>query len=79
MPIRLKNYYRFSGSFNGQTLASPNTTSFNDGIKPEETTSKEIGLDASFLDRRINLDFTYYKSSTINQIFESPYAGILRL
>ncbi|HLO58515.1 MAG TPA: SusC/RagA family TonB-linked outer membrane protein [Bacteroidales bacterium] len=68
---RLRNYYQFSGSFNGQTLASPNIVSYNEGIKPEETTSKEIGLDASFVDRRINLDVTYYKSSTVNQIFEA--------
>lgn len=66
---RLKNYFQFSGSFNGQTLASVNNISFNSGIKPEQTTSKEIGLDASFWDKRINVDFTYYKSSTVNQIF----------
>ena len=68
---RLRNYYDFYDTFNGQTLARPNALSLNEGIKPEETTSKEIGLDASFLDRRVNLDFTYYKSSTVNQIFEA--------
>jgi hypothetical protein len=67
---RLRNYYLFGGSFHGQTLASQNTTSFNEGIKPELTTSKEIGIDASFLERRVNFDLTWYKSSTVNQIFE---------
>ncbi|HEX2396257.1 MAG TPA: SusC/RagA family TonB-linked outer membrane protein, partial [Bacteroidales bacterium] len=68
-PHQLKNSYGFIGSFHGQTLAASNTTSYNEGIKAELTTSKEIGIDASFLERRVNLDFTYYNSSTINQIF----------
>ena len=40
----------------------------NPGLKPEIATSYEIGAELSFLKSRINLDFTYYKKTTDEQI-----------
>lgn len=36
-------------------------------LKPEKTTSFELGTDLRFLGDRLNLSFTYYKSNTKNQ------------
>lgn len=49
----------------GQTLPNPN-------LKPEETTSWEVGTDMRFFGNRLGLDVTYYNSNTINQILRLP-------
>ncbi|GJM30801.1 MAG: SusC/RagA family TonB-linked outer membrane protein [Cyclobacteriaceae bacterium] len=40
----------------------------NEGLLPEKTNSYEFGLDLKFLRNRLGVDFTYYNSSTTNQI-----------
>lgn len=40
----------------------------NPNLKPERSKSKEIGLEASFLNNRLGLDFTYYHTTTVDQI-----------
>jgi len=37
-------------------------------LKPEDIKSTEVGIDARFVNNRINLDFTYYDVVTTNQI-----------
>ncbi|MBC9794683.1 SusC/RagA family TonB-linked outer membrane protein [Sinomicrobium weinanense] len=39
-------------------------------LKPERQKSHELGLEARFFDSRLSLDFTYYRSNTVNQYFE---------
>ena len=54
-----------------------NNTGPNQNLKPEMTTSPEIGFDARFLDNRINTDFTYYTTHCEDQIvkeFRMSYA-----
>ncbi len=46
----------------------PNTKN-NNNLKPEKTSSKEIGLEMSFLHNRIGFDITYYHTNSIDQIF----------
>ena len=46
----------------------PNTKNNRD-LKPERTTSKEIGLEMSFLHNRVGFDVTYYHTNTVDQIF----------
>lgn len=41
----------------------------NPDLKPERTKSTEFGFDARFLDSRLGLDFTYYKTNSIDQLF----------
>ena len=43
-----------------------------ENLLPEETTSTEIGADFRLLDNRIGLNFTYYKSNSVNQLFDTP-------
>lgn len=45
----------------------PNTKN-NSELKPEQTKSKEIGLEMSFLKGRLGFDATYYHTNTIDQI-----------
>jgi len=52
-----QGWLRLSG-----TLPNPN-------LKPENTESFEVGLDVRFLDGRLGLDVTAYKTNTFNQLF----------
>lgn len=54
--------------FNGIPLFSVNSTQKNPDLKPERTKSYEAGLEMSFLQNRIGLDLTYYKTNTVDQI-----------
>ena len=41
----------------------------NSNLKPEETTSIEIGADLRFANNRAGIDLTWYKSNTTDQLF----------
>lgn len=49
-----------------------NPTQPNRDLRPESTQSFELGFDSRFLDNRLRLDFTYYKTNTFDQIFSTP-------
>ena len=38
-------------------------------MKPEQTKSKEIGLEMAFLKNRLGFDISYYNTNTVDQIF----------
>ena len=67
-PYRLNQTYSFNGFLNGATLASLTTTMNNPELKPEKTTSYELGIDLRLLKNRITLDGTFYDAATTNQI-----------
>jgi len=56
-------------SLNPYGVINLNTTTFLRDLKPEITRSLEIGTEWKFLDNRLGLDFTYYKTNTKNQFF----------
>jgi hypothetical protein len=76
--------YRTNFIYEGQTsygstpvYTVPNTLN-NELLKPERTTSYEIGLDLRFLNKRAGLDITYYNNITTDQIIPlsiSPTTG----
>lgn len=41
----------------------------NANLRPERTKSLEFGVDARFFNSRLGVDFTYYKSNSIDQLF----------
>jgi TonB-linked SusC/RagA family outer membrane protein len=41
-------------------------------LKPEITTSKELGMDIRFFQNRVGLDLTWYKSNSKNQLLSVP-------
>ncbi len=69
-PYRLDRYYVTSYALNG-AYSNPSTRP-NPDLKPERTNSLEVGFDAHFLEHRLNLDATFYKSVTKDQILSMP-------
>ena len=45
------------------------TTAPATDLRAEKTTSFELGFDTTLFNNRVNLDFTYYKSNSIDQLF----------
>lgn len=74
-PYQLQNTYATQGLYMGFPIMAYTTTLKNPNLKPEQSTSREIGLDLTLLRNRINLSATYYKNSNINQIIsaQTPY------
>jgi TonB-linked SusC/RagA family outer membrane protein len=70
-PYALRSSFQTDGIFNGLPILNYENTFKNPDLKPEQTSSTELGLDLRFLNNRISLDATVYKSSTSNQIFDS--------
>ena len=72
--------YQTSGAFvsqipfNGQPTFSDQNFIPNANLKPEQTTSYEVGTDIRFFKDRFNIDFTYYNSDTVDQIISLPIA-----
>ena len=54
--------------FNGAPSFALGDQLANADLKPEETTSWEIGADLRFFEGRLNLDMTYYAGKTTNQL-----------
>ncbi|MBL7764046.1 MAG: SusC/RagA family TonB-linked outer membrane protein [Chitinophagaceae bacterium] len=64
----IKDNYDQPTPFGSTTLFSLPGTKNNSNLKPEQTTSKEIGLEMAFLKSRLGFDVTYYITNTVNQI-----------
>ncbi|GJM28044.1 MAG: SusC/RagA family TonB-linked outer membrane protein [Cyclobacteriaceae bacterium] len=43
-----------------------------ESLEPENTKSWEFGFDTKFLDNRLGLNFTWYKTNTFNQLLQIP-------
>lgn len=67
-PYSLIRSANVSGGGTGGFLAL-NTTVPAADLRPEETTATEIGVDLRFLQNRLGLDFTWYKSNSTDQLF----------
>jgi TonB-linked SusC/RagA family outer membrane protein len=67
-PYQLQNTYVFSAPFGTSPQLSSSTTDLNPDLKPETTTSSEIGAEAVFLKRRVRLDLSLYNTNSYNQI-----------
>lgn len=67
-PYMLQLTYAANGDFNGQPQARINPTLPLSNLKPEITSSFEIGTDLRFWIDRLVVDFTVYKANTKNQI-----------
>ncbi len=59
-------------------MFKPNSTKVAANLIPEKTKSWEAGADFKFLNNRLGVDFTWYKSNTYNQLMRvttSPSSG----
>lgn len=57
---------------NGQVGFSKNSTFGDPALKPEATTSVEFGTQLAFFNNKLNMDITYYKSNSKDQIIPVP-------
>jgi TonB-linked SusC/RagA family outer membrane protein len=64
----IKNVYDQPAPFGSTILFSVPGTQNNPGLKPEQTISKEIGLEMAFMQNRFGFDLTYYHTNTLDQI-----------
>ncbi|MEO6704625.1 MAG: TonB-dependent receptor, partial [Ginsengibacter sp.] len=64
----IKDNYDNIPPFGSSLLYSLPGTQNNPSLKPENTISKEAGLEMAFLNNRIGFDFSYFITNTKNQI-----------
>lgn len=74
-PYQLQLTYNPGTPFGGiARYAFPNVLP-NTNLKPEETTSWEVGTELGFFDNRLGLDATYYNKATTDQILTAQVSG----
>jgi len=71
-PYQVSSYYSNAGTYNGTTMLSYPSSINNPNIKPEKSTSFELGLSSSLVKNRLSLDLTYYNVVDENQIINLP-------
>lgn len=77
-PYQTAANFQISQGWNGETVAVHNNNYPNSDIRPEKVNSFEFGFDSRFVNNRIGLDVTYYKSTTTDLIIPvtlNPSAG----
>ncbi|WP_245812573.1 SusC/RagA family TonB-linked outer membrane protein [Salegentibacter echinorum] len=80
-PYQLYNSYYLGKNSNDETIAGRRNTLFNPDLQSELIKSWEAGFDLRFLDNRIGLDFSWYKTNATRQLIEidlNPLSGYLR-
>lgn len=68
---RINTYYNYGSDTQGRLQATVQNSVGNENIEAEINKSLEFGADFRFLQNRIGLDFTWYKSVTENQIISN--------
>ena len=71
-PYQVFNTFGISSPFGGSGNASNPTNKANPELLPEEQVNWEVGLEMSFLKRRVGFDLTYYNNENRNQITQVP-------
>ena len=76
-PYRLSRTYASPGAFplNGQSGFTLSSTLGSADLKPERTTSFEVGTDLRFAQSRFRLDATYYEATSKDQIIPVPISN----
>ena len=80
-PYQLYNSYYLAKNSNDETLAGRRPVLYNPDLQSELIKSWEAGFDLRFLDNRIGLDFSWYKTNATRQLIEidlNPLSGYSR-
>jgi TonB-linked SusC/RagA family outer membrane protein len=72
LPYQLYNTYVVERDPNGNTVSKRYKTLFDSTVVNELINSKELGLELRFLNNRIGLDLSYYKTTASNQLIDLP-------
>ncbi|MBC6112918.1 SusC/RagA family TonB-linked outer membrane protein [Pedobacter fastidiosus] len=67
-PYRLLNTYVFGAPFGTNPQLTASTTDLNPDLKPETTTSSELGAEAVLFNKRLRLDLSLYNTNSYDQI-----------
>ncbi len=73
-PYNIANVYEFGNIWGGQPVADKSSLLRNPDLRPETTSTYELGTDLRFFNDRIGLDLTYYSISSKDQILQVPLA-----
>ncbi|WP_208425597.1 MULTISPECIES: SusC/RagA family TonB-linked outer membrane protein [Salinibacter] len=73
-PFRLTNTYTFGEAWGSTQTVVSETDLANANLQPEITSSYEVGTNLRFYGGRAQLDVTYYRSTTRDQILSVPLA-----
>ena len=71
----IKNVYDQPAPFGSTILFSAPSTQNNPFLKPEQTQSREIGLEMAFMQNRLGFDLTYYQTNTLDQIMPASVSS----
>lgn len=71
-PYQTASVYNSQTPYGSQPTLSEQSTIANTSLLPEKTSAVEFGADVRFFRDRINLDATYYNTTTVNQIIALP-------
>ncbi|UAY57200.1 SusC/RagA family TonB-linked outer membrane protein [Arachidicoccus terrestris] len=71
-PYQLYNTYSIGKDPNGNTTASTGSTFYNSDVRSELIKSTEIGTELRFLQSRIGLDVSWYKTNATRQLLAIP-------
>ncbi|MEO8415626.1 MAG: SusC/RagA family TonB-linked outer membrane protein, partial [Ginsengibacter sp.] len=71
-PYSINNTYVTNTPFESYPLTAGNNVLANNHLKPSSTTTTEAGIDIRFLNDRIGLDATVYKSKTKDEVVQLP-------
>ncbi|NDW10101.1 SusC/RagA family TonB-linked outer membrane protein [Dysgonomonas sp. 520] len=76
-PYYKNGFYTIGRPYNGVPKLTLNDELFDDKLKPEFTTEIEFGAELQLVNRRVNIDFTYYNRNTTDQIapLTLPYSS----
>jgi TonB-linked SusC/RagA family outer membrane protein len=67
-PYQLINTYNFTAPFGSNPQQSVSDIDLNANLKPESTTSTELGAEFAFLNNRARLDVSVYNTNSVDQI-----------
>ncbi len=74
-PYSLYNVYTLGNIQGIHTVGQTSNTYPLADLKPEKTTSWEVGFDYRMFNNRLGFDFTYYRSTTVDQILSITIPG----
>ncbi|ULQ56226.1 SusC/RagA family TonB-linked outer membrane protein [Flavihumibacter rivuli] len=77
-PYQLRNTFLFSAPFGSYPQLTASGIDLNQNLKPETTTSEELGAELAFIDNKVRLDISVYNTNSYNQILSvdvSPSTG----
>jgi len=71
-PYQTSSYYSNAGMYDGNSMVGYPSVIVNPNIKPEKSTSFELGLSSVFFKNSMTFDVTYYNIVDENQIINLP-------